>query len=84
MQVLDMAETMKFSAILQKEGDWYVSLCPELDIASQGRTVEEAVDNLKEAVELYLEDEDVSLPDAAPIVTMFEVSYGKTSPSASA
>lgn len=72
---------MKLSAILQKEGDWYVSLCPELDIASQGKTVEEAVTNLQEAVELYLEDEDVTLPDTAPIVTMFEVSYDKTSSS---
>ena len=72
---------MKLSAILQKEGDWYVSLCPELDIASQGKTVEEAVNNLQEAVELYLEDEDVTLPDTAPIVTMFEVSYGKASSS---
>lgn len=72
---------MKLSAILQKEGDWYVSLCPELDIASQGKTVEEAINNLQEAVELYLEDEDVAVPDASPIVTMFEVSYYKTSSS---
>ena len=72
---------MKFSAILQKEGDWYVSLCPELDIASQGKTVEEAVSNLQEAVELYLEDEDVVMPDSTPIVTMFEVSHDKASPS---
>ena len=72
---------MKLSAILQKEGDWYVSLCPELDIASQGKTVEEAVSNLQEAVELYLEDEDVTVPDSTPIVTMFEVSHGKASPS---
>ena len=72
---------MKLSAILQKEGDWYVSLCPELDIASQGKTVEEAVSNLQEAVELYLEDEDVTVPDSTPIVTMFEVSYDKASPS---
>ena len=72
---------MKFSAILQKEGDWYVSLCPELDIASQGKTVEEAVNNLQEAVELYLEDEDIVLPNTTPIVTMFEVSNVKASPS---
>ena len=72
---------MKFSAILQKEGDWYVSLCPELDIASQGKTVEEAVSNLQEAVELYLEDGDVTVPDSTPIVTMFEVSDDKASPS---
>ena len=72
---------MKFSAILHKEGDWYVSLCPELDIASQGKTVEEAVSNLQEAVELYIEDEDFQLPKANPIVTMFEVSNAKASPS---
>ncbi len=45
----------KFTAILEKEGDYYVALCPELDIASQGATVEEAKSNLKEAVELFLE-----------------------------
>ncbi|MFH1095396.1 MAG: type II toxin-antitoxin system HicB family antitoxin [Candidatus Micrarchaeota archaeon] len=49
----------RFSAIIEKEEDWYVSLCPELDVASQGRSVEEALKNLREAVELYLEDEDV-------------------------
>ena len=41
-----------YTAILEKEGDMYVSLCPELDVASQGATVEEATANLKEAVEL--------------------------------
>ncbi len=71
------------SAVLHKEGDWYVSLCPELDVASQGRTVEEAIANLKEAVALYLEDEDVSLPESEPIITTIEVSYDKTSPSIS-
>lgn len=49
----------KLSAVITKEGDMYVSLCPELDIASQGKTVEDALRNLKEAVELYYEDEDV-------------------------
>jgi predicted RNase H-like HicB family nuclease len=44
-----------FTAIIEKEDDMYVSLCPELDVASQGYTVEEAKDNLKEAVELFLE-----------------------------
>jgi predicted RNase H-like HicB family nuclease len=49
----------KLSAVITKEGDMYVSLCLELDIVSQGKSVDEALDNLKEAVELYLEDEDV-------------------------
>lgn len=44
-----------FTAIIEKEGNMYVSLCPELDVASQGNSVEEASDNLKEAIELFLE-----------------------------
>ena len=47
-----------YTALLQKEGDFYVALCPELDVASQGPTVEEAIANLKEAVELFLECAD--------------------------
>lgn len=50
----------RFTAILEKEGDQYVALCPEFDIASQGKTVEEAKANLKEAVELFLECADKS------------------------
>lgn len=45
----------KLTAIIHKEDDIYVSLCPELDIASQGSNIEEAKDNLKEAVELFFE-----------------------------
>lgn len=45
----------KLTAIIEKENDGYVSLCPELDIASQGDTVEQARDNLKEALELFFE-----------------------------
>lgn len=48
----------RFTAILEKEGDQYVALCPELDVASQGVTIEEAKANLKEAVELFLECAD--------------------------
>jgi len=44
-----------FTAIIEKEDDMFVALCPELDIASQGTTVEEAKTNLKEAVELFFE-----------------------------
>ena len=47
-----------FTALLQKEGDGYVALCPELDVASQGTSVEQALANLKEAVELFLECAD--------------------------
>ena len=47
-----------FTAIVEREGDSYVALCPELDVASQGETVEKATANLKEAVELFLECAD--------------------------
>ncbi len=47
--------TKTFTAAIHREGDTYVSLCPELDIASQGDSVDQARDNLREAVELFLE-----------------------------
>ena len=50
-----MKSSKRFSAVIEREDDWYVSLCPELDVASQGKTIEEALANLNEAVELYLE-----------------------------
>jgi predicted RNase H-like HicB family nuclease len=80
-----MVETYRFSAIIQKEGKWYVSWCPELDIASQGKTIEEAIENLKEAIELYLEDEDAQISVAGQVfTTMVEVSsHAKTSHSVS-
>ncbi|MDP2682662.1 MAG: type II toxin-antitoxin system HicB family antitoxin [Deltaproteobacteria bacterium] len=46
---------MKLTAIIEREGDGYVSLCPELDIASQGDSIEQARDNLREALELFFE-----------------------------
>ena len=55
-----MQTIQQFTAIIEREGEGYVSLCPELDIASQGETIEEARDNLKEAVELFLEVADTS------------------------
>jgi len=45
----------QFTVIIHKEDDIYVALCPKLDIASQGTNIEEAKDNLKEAVELFFE-----------------------------
>ena len=45
----------QLTAIIEREGDGFVSLCPELDVASQGSTVDEAHRNLKEALELFFE-----------------------------
>jgi len=72
--------TTRFTAILEKEGDGYFSLCPELDVASQGASIEEAVENLKEAVELFLETADAEeISDrlrSAVFVTQFEAVNG--------
>ena len=46
---------MKLTAIIEREGDGYVSLCPELDVASQGDSVEHARENLREALALFFE-----------------------------
>ena len=70
----------QLTAIIEREGDGYVSLCAELDIASQGDTIEEARDNLREAVELFLETASRSELDARlhdeVYVTRMEVAYG--------
>lgn len=50
----------QFTAIIEREDNGYVSLCPELDIASQGDTVEQARINLAEALELFFETADPS------------------------
>ena len=47
--------TKSYTAIVEREGSGYVALCPELDVASQGETVESATANIKEAVDLFLE-----------------------------
>jgi predicted RNase H-like HicB family nuclease len=53
-----MKQLQQMTAIIEREGDGYVSLCPELDVASQGDTIESARQNLQEAVELFLESAD--------------------------
>ena len=55
-----MRKTHQLTGFIQREGDGYVSLCPELDLASQGGTIEEARRNLVEALELFFEVADPS------------------------
>lgn len=50
-----MKDIKNFTAIIEKEDDLFVALCPELDVASQGDTIEEAKVNLQEAIELFFE-----------------------------
>ena len=49
---------LSLTAVIWREGDWFVSQCAELGIASQGHSEEEALSNLEEAVLLYLQDDD--------------------------
>ena len=51
-----MTTIHRLTAVIEREGDAYVALCPELDIASQGDTVEESQRNLQEALELFFEE----------------------------
>ncbi len=55
-----MNDIRRFTAMIYREDGGYVALCPELDVASQGDSVEEASANLREAVELFLETADPS------------------------
>ena len=79
---MQVAETLELSAVVWREERLYVALCPELDVGSQGKSVEEALANLKEALELYLEDEDVKRPMKAevPIVTIVRVKVSGFTP----
>jgi len=49
---------LSLTAVIWREGDWFVSQCAELGVASQGRSEEEALENLEEAVLLYLQDDE--------------------------
>ena len=61
-----------FTAILEKEEDMYVATCPEVGTVSQGHTIDEAIENLKEATQLYLEEFPLK-EKKRPLLTTFEV-----------
>ena len=75
-----MKTVHEFTALVERDGDGYVALCPEFDVASQGDTVEEAKRNLAEAVSLFLETADPSEIErrrhSEVFVTRLEVSVG--------
>ena len=64
-----------FTAVIHREDDLYVAQCPEVGTASQGATVEEAVTNLKEATELYLEEFPIQKVERT-FMTTFEAVHG--------
>ena len=63
---------MDFTAIIEKDEEMYVATCPEIGTVSQGYTIEEAIANLKEATELYLEEFPQKYK-GRPLLTTFEV-----------
>ena len=66
-----------FTAVLHQEGDLWVSFCPEVGTTSQGESVADAVANLQEATELYLEE--FVVPDVnRSLVTTFEIERAET------
>ena len=68
-----------YTAILHKEEDMYVAECPEVGTVSQGKTIDEAIANLEEATELYLEEFTLE-KTSKPFISFFEVtSYDKAS-----
>ena len=64
---------MRLTAAITHEAPWYVARCLEVEVTSQGETVEEALVNLREALELYFEDAPVPESGEPPIIASVEV-----------
>lgn len=62
--------SIRYNVIVQKEEDWYVAKCIDNNIASQGKTIEESIKNLKEAIELYYENEEPIIPKETYVTTL--------------
>ncbi|MDP2690892.1 MAG: type II toxin-antitoxin system HicB family antitoxin [bacterium] len=68
----------RFTVVINQEKKWFVAHCVELGVVSQGKSLEEAQKNLKEAVELYLEDSpevQKQLPQKNPLITTLDIQY---------
>lgn len=64
---------MRFTAAVTHEPPWYVARCLEVEVASQGETVEDALANVKEALELYFEDVPAPESSEPPIIATVEI-----------
>lgn len=62
--------SLKYNVIIEQEENWYVAKCIDNNVASQGKTIEEALANLKEAIELYLENEKPVIPKTVLVTTL--------------
>lgn len=65
--------SINFNVIVRKEENWFVAKCIENSVVSQGKTIEEALDNLKEALVLYYEDEAPEIETRQTFLTTLEV-----------
>ena len=61
---------IRYNVIIQKEEKWYVAKCLDNNVVSQGKTIEEAMSNLKEALELYLQDDNTVIPKEIFVTTL--------------
>jgi predicted RNase H-like HicB family nuclease len=68
-------EVRRFTATITRDGDWFVAQCLEIDVASQGESEEDALQNLREAIELHFE---TPVAEAYPQVKTIEVELGAT------
>ena len=62
--------SIKYNVMIQKEEKWYVAKCLDNNVTSQGKTIEEALKNLKEALELYLQNEEIVQPKETYLTTL--------------
>lgn len=65
---------MEFTAIIKKREKQFVALCPELDVVSQGHTIEKSISNLREACELYIEE--MGIPEGISSEKILVTSFG--------
>ena len=65
--------SIQFTAAITREGDWYVARCLQVEVTSQGETVEGALANLREALELYFEDDPLPADVQAPIIAPVDI-----------
>jgi predicted RNase H-like HicB family nuclease len=72
--MIDMERAVRLTAVVTHEGEWYVARALEVEVASQGPSVEESLANLREALELYFEDEPIpATPVDGPIVAPVDI-----------
>jgi len=64
---------MKFTAAVTHEGDWYVARCLEIEVTSQGASFDESINDLREALELYFEDQEMPVGIENPAIATFQL-----------